>query len=222
MSMGMTSAPATMPAAPVRSWKLLATLGGAGALAGLLIVTTYLRTLPGIEANKGRVLEAAIGEVLAGPARFDTLYLSGGRLTKTPAASEDRRKLERVYLGRRADGSRIGFAIPAGEPGFADMVEVLFGYDASAHRVLAMKVVASKETPGLGDRIVKDTNFSREFDGVTSPLVGAKKGQDKGAPNEVVMITGATISSRTVIRIINDAVGHWQPLLDAYRDEATP
>ena len=33
------------------------------------------------------------------------------------------------------------------------------------------------------------------------------------------MITGATISSRTVIRVINNAVARWRPLLAAYRPD---
>jgi hypothetical protein len=32
----------------------------------------------------------------------------------------------------------------------------------------------------------------------------------------VVMITGATISSRAVLRGINKTIAHWQPYLDAY------
>jgi hypothetical protein len=38
----------------------------------------------------------------------------------------------------------------------------------------------------------------------------------------VAMITGATVSSRAVIRIINDAVARWQPLMDAYQEGPTP
>jgi Na+-translocating ferredoxin:NAD+ oxidoreductase RnfG subunit len=41
-------------------------------------------------------------------------------------------------------------------------------------------------------------------------------------PNDVEMITGATISSRAVIRIINNAVARWQPLMDAYHEEKKP
>ena len=36
------------------------------------------------------------------------------------------------------------------------------------------------------------------------------------------MITGATISSRAVIRIINNAIARWQPLMDAYHEETKP
>ncbi len=47
-------------------------------------------------------------------------------------------------------------------------------------------------------------------------MVGVKPGAGSGAENEVDMITGATISSRTVIAIINHRVEALQPLLDAH------
>ena len=211
------SPPATQSMSP--AWRLLVTLGGAGALAGLMIVTTFQKTLPAIEANKARVLEGAIREVLRDPPRYDTLYLVSGALTARLPQGADPKTLEKVYLGRREDGSRAGFAIASAQPGFADVIQVLFGYDAAEKRVIAMKVVANKETPGLGDKIVKDTMFVNEFENAAAPLLGVKQGAGKGNAGEVDMITGATISSRTVIRIINDAVTRWQPLLDAYREE---
>jgi len=48
-----------------------------------------------------------------------------------------------------------------------------------------------------------------------------KRGNGK-TPNDIEMITGATISSRAVIQIINQAIARWQPLMDAYHEEAKP
>ena len=66
-----------------------------------------------------------------------------------------------------------------------------------------MKVLENKETPGLGDKIEKDSTFVGEFVDVGTPLHGVKKDRATGAHEEVVMITGATISSRTVVDMIN-------------------
>jgi Na+-translocating ferredoxin:NAD+ oxidoreductase RnfG subunit len=70
--------------------------------------------------------------------------------------------------------------------------------------VLGMKVLESKETPGLGDKIEKDADFVAEFAGVATPLVGVKSGKSTGAPGEVDMITGATISAQAIVDIINN------------------
>ena len=213
---------ATAGAAPVErkevpSWRLLALMTSAGAIAGALIVSVYQLTLPRIERHKSEVERAAVLEVLKSPASFDTLYLVQGDLVKTLPAGTQAKGLEKVYLGRDASGKRVGFAVSGTGNGFQEPITVMFGYDATAHAVIAMKVISNKETPGLGDRIVKDTMFVHEFAGAVSPLAGVKRGNGK-VPNDVEMITGATISSRAVIQILNNAIARWQPLLDKYTE----
>ena len=221
MSMGMTKA-APVVVKDVRSWKLLAMMTGGGAIAGLLIVSAYTLTLPTIERHQGEVMEAAVKEVLKAPASYDTLYLYNGALTKGLPVGLDRKKLEKVYLGYDAGGKRIGFAVSAAENGFQDLVTLMFGYDATAHKLIAMKVIGNKETPGLGNKIETDSGFVNGFVNAVAPINGVKKDRGKSTPNDVVMISGATISSRAVIRIIDNAIARWQPLMDAYREEAKP
>jgi electron transport complex protein RnfG len=219
--MGMTKA-APVVAKDVRSWKLMAMMTGAGAIAGLLIVSAYTATLPRIEQHQGQVMQAAITEVLKAPASYDTLYLYNGALAKSVPAGTDTKKLEKVYLGHDGSGKRIGFAVSAAENGFQDLVTLMFGYDASAHKLIAMKVIGNKETPGLGNKIETDSEFVNGFVNAVAPINGVKKDRGKSSPSDVVMITGATISSRAVIRIIDNAIARWQPLMDAYHEETKP
>jgi len=202
----------------VKPQRLLATLGVAGALAGSVLVVVYGVTLPTIEANKQRELEAAISVVLKSPQRYETLYVVNGSLTTKVPDGTDPKKLERVYLGYGTSDQPLGFALVAGEPGFQDIVRLIFGYDPGTKQVLGMAVLESKETPGLGDKIEKDETFARQFDGVRAPLVAVKKGK-RSKPGEVETITGATISSKAVIRIINGALERLGPLVDAYTPE---
>jgi electron transport complex protein RnfG len=220
MSMATSGAP-PVHRDPVPAWRLLALMTAAGAIAGGLIVTVYQTTLPRIERHKSEVERAAVLEVLKAPASFDTLYVVGGALVKTLASGAAPKALERIYLGRDAAGQRIGFAVSGTENGFQEPITVMFGYDPAARRVIAMKVIANKETPGLGDKIVKDSGFVSEFGNAAAPLAGVKRGNGK-TPKDVEMITGATISSRAVIEIINNAIARWQPLMDAYREETKP
>ncbi len=227
-----TSAPGTPPpgtgapaAAPpvleephVPAWRLFSTLGAGGALAGLLLVFVFQLTQPAIQAHKELMLQQAVNEVLGAPERYDTLYLVDGALTPELPDGVDERTLDRVYHGFAADGVPVGFAISASRPGFQDVIRLIFGYDAATGRLLGMRVLESKETPGLGDKIEKDAAFTGQFAGCEPPLVGVKGGAGS-APNEIDTITGATISSVTVLRAINDAVAHWRPALDAYARE---
>jgi hypothetical protein len=58
--------------------------------------------------------------------------------------------------------------------------------------------------------------FVAEFMSAVAPLRGVKPRQGTGDPHEVDMITGATISSRTVIRAVNNALERLGPALHAY------
>jgi Na+-translocating ferredoxin:NAD+ oxidoreductase subunit G len=222
MSMGMSGGPPPAAAKQVRSWKLLAMMTGAGGIAGLLIVTAFQATLPRIEAHQATVMAEAVREVLKEPARYDTLYAVDGKLVPSLPAGASAKTTERIFLGYDANGKRVGFALGGTENGFQDPVTVMFGYDAAAKQVIAMKVIANRETPGLGNKIETDSAFVTSFVRAAAPLNGVKKDRGRSQPNDVIMITGATISSRAVIRIINNSIARWQPLMDAYREEGTP
>ncbi len=208
---------AAPPAPPdVAAWQLFATLGIAGALAGLLIVGAWLLTQPAIQRNKAERLRAAVAQVLKAPARFDTLYFVDGALSA--ARPGDRSAAEQVYVGYDADGRVTGYAIDAAEPGFADVVRLIFGYDATTRQVLGLTVLESKETPGLGDKIERDTAFGGQFRDAVAPLRGVKPDRATGDAHEIELITGATISSRAVVRIVNNALARLEPAIAAYAE----
>lgn len=211
--------PPAVREAATPSWRLLMTLGVAGALSGLLVAVVYELTLEPVQKHRAAVMQEAIAEVLHEPARLDTLYMEGGKLVQRPAGPAA--ELPRVFQGYDASGRKIGVAIMAGEPGFTEIISLIFGLDPESGQVLGMKVLDQKETPGLGDKIVKDTSFVSQFARVIAPLKGVKT-RTGSEPAEVDMISGATISSRAVIRIINNAVARWRPLLLAYQQGTTP
>jgi electron transport complex protein RnfG len=220
--MSHAPAPSAMhpDAAPidVRSWKLLVTLAIAGGLAGGGIVLVYNATLPRIEAHRAAVVEQAVREVLPGCVRWDTLYVTGGALRKQRPTGADAKTAEHVFLGFDGSGNTVGTAITAGEPGFSEMVSLIFGLDPATGTLTGMKILDEKETPGLGDKI-EHAVFRDQFKGVQTPLVAVKA--KTGSNGEVQAITGATISSRAVLRIINHAVERWRPLLQAYLQGGT-
>ncbi len=217
----MTNGPDTAPQGMTPPAKLVATLGGLGAAAGLLIFLVFAATEPTIQAHRAAVLAEAVMDVLGEPERYDTLYVVDGGLSEEPPAGVAPEKAEAVYLGYR-DGAPVGFAIRAASSGFQDTITLLFGYDPSTSQLLGMTILESKETPGLGDKIYKDLEFVAEFEGVTPPLLGVKEGSEKGAPGEIVMITGATISSRAVIKAINTELERIGPVLTGYGRRPLP
>jgi H+/Na+-translocating ferredoxin:NAD+ oxidoreductase subunit G len=199
-----------------RAVRLISTLAVAGAVAGLLIVMVHIWAQPRIEERQAQVLREAIQEVLASPARTTALYVVDGAITDQLPEGADSLALDRLFLGFDESDRPLGVAIIGEKAGFQDVIRLIFGYDPASRQVLGMKVLWSLETPGLGDKIEKDSAFVAEFDGMKTPLLGVKRGAARGRPGEVDMITGATISSRAVIAAINARLEVVAPLLEAY------
>ncbi len=197
------------------TFRLVMTLAIAGTLAGLLIVMVNQHTKPIIDKYKAEQLKIAVYEVLPGIERYTTYYLVDDALSLTLPEGAKEAEYKRAYIGYDTSDEIRGVAISRGEPGFQDIVQVIFGFDPSNGKLTGMKILDSKETPGLGDKIFKDQVFVDQFfAGPETPLVGVKIGAGKGNPNEIDTITGATISSKVVIDIINHGIEEWMPVID--------
>jgi len=183
----------------------------AGLLSGLAIVGIYEITLPRITANQAAALNRAVFEVVPGSADMQPLRWTGESLVAEPGASGD----DVIYGAYGSDGSFVGYAIPGEGAGFQDNIKLLYGYVPAGKKIVGMYVLESRETPGLGDRIMKDPKFGGEFKDLSvEPVVKLVKGTGT-APNEVDAITGATISSNAVVKIINNTNATWLPRLPA-------
>ena len=193
------------------SARLVATLGFAGLLSGLIIVAVYEATLPTITAYKARILKEAVFKVLPGVSSMQRLTYLDGRMGRAAGNEEEE---DTVFGGYAADGTLIGYAIPNAGPGFQDTIRLLYGYLPGERKVVGMEILASRETPGLGDKIYKDQAFVANFHdlAIEPEIVTVKKG-NRSSPNEVDAITGATISSKAVVQIINRGNRRWIPRL---------
>lgn len=199
-----------MTAPEAGSLRMMGTLGFAGLCSGLAVVGIFLVTQPRIERNRAEALEAAIFRVLQG-ARSRTAFVAQGEtLVRQDEANGAAAQEEVVYAGYDEAGALLGFAIPAEGAGFQDTIKLLYGYDAATERIVGMEVLESRETPGLGDKIIKDQAFVENFRdlAVDPEVVVVKDGRSRD--NEVDAISGATISSKAVVRIINTANASWR------------
>jgi len=210
-----------LPVAPEQtsSLRMIVSLGGAGALAGLLIVVVYTLTLGPIEAHKAEVLRLAVSEVLNDPARYETLYATPQGVSQSLAEAGTEGSAEKIYLGFDAEGRPTGVAVKAAAAGFQDVITLIYGFDPATGELMGMKVLESKETPGLGDKIEKDLAFVSQFQGAAPPLAAVKRAT--GASGEVDAITGATISSRAVVRIINASLAELRAPIEAHFREVS-
>ncbi len=194
------------------SARLVATLAFAGLLSGLIIVTAFEATLPTITAYKAKMLREAVFKVLPGTVSLKPIAHRDGKLIVVEKVEKDE---EAIFGGYDTQGQLVGYAIPSAGPGFQDTIRLLYGYLPEQRKVVGMEILESRETPGLGDKIYKDLAFVANFHDlpIDPEIVAVKKGK-KTKPNQVDAITGATISSKAVVRIINQGNERWLPRLE--------
>ncbi|MBA1330509.1 hypothetical protein QQ73_04810 [Candidatus Endoriftia persephone str. Guaymas] len=191
--------------------KLALSVAFAGLISGLVIISIFEATLPTITANKAAELKAAVFKVLPGVASMKKLQYSDGGLSERTQEGADE---DTVYGGYNQQGDLVGYAVAGEGPGFQDTIKLLYGYLPAQRKIVGMEILDSRETPGLGDKIFKDKDFVANFDGLAvDPQIKAVKKGSKSAPYEIDAITGATISSKAVVRIINGAHAKWDKRL---------
>jgi electron transport complex protein RnfG len=212
----------TQPVAEsVSSTRMILTMGAIGTLSAILLVVTYLATLPAIERNRAAALERAIFEVLPGAGSKITFASIDGQMQPVADSAEARPK---YYAGYDQQGGFVGVAMEALGPGFQDTLKVLYGYSPDCACIVGFKVLETKETPGLGDKIEKDPAFVANFEAldvsldpggtnIANPLELVKPGQKTDAW-QVEGITGATISSRAVTRILRASSAQTIAIID--------
>jgi electron transport complex protein RnfG len=214
----------TVPAAPAGAsesgLKMVLTMAGIGLVCGILIVLTFQLTLPTIERNKLNALERAIFQVVPGAEKKVTFEYADGALRPAEATGSGAPKYYACY---DRENRLVGVALEAWGQGFQDVIRVLYGYSPSKQAVVGMKVLESKETPGLGDKIGKDPVFKSNFDSlevaaaldgraIAHPVVLVKRGQ-KTESWQIEAITGATISSRSVTQILEKSTAEAVPVI---------
>jgi electron transport complex protein RnfG len=199
------------------SFRLIFTLAIAGLISGVAIIGIYETTLPTITANKARELREAVFKVLPGVTSMQALVYRDGALVVVPQPDKDEPV---VYGGYDDQGAFIGYAMPGAGPGFQDTIALLYGFKPAEKLVVGMEILESRETPGLGDKIYKDMDFVDEFYSleIEPEIVAVKKGT-KTTNNQIDAITGATISSKAVVRIINETHTAWGGKLPPPGDE---
>ena len=129
-----------------------------------------------------------------------------------------------VLLGYGDDGELVGAVIAGEGMGYQDNIRVLYAYSFDHRAIVGLKVLASKETPGLGDRVEKEPHFLANFErldarlaadggSLANPIVTVKQGE-KVEPWQLDGITGATITSVAIGDILNESAGRWVPVLE--------
>lgn len=210
---------------PTPGLRMVATLGGISMLAGLLVVLAVQLTAPIIAENQRVAIEKAVFQVIPGATRQRNFIVGGDGLRPEVDLNEAG---ERVYAGFDDAGQLKGVALKAEATGYQDVIRILYGYDPACQCVTGIRVLKMAETPGLGDRIAFDPEFLANFEALDASLNGAGdallnaivtvKHGNKKQPWEIDAISGATISSNAIGRMINSSAQQMFPLIQRHLD----
>ena len=206
-------------AKPSSSLYIIGMLSLVSTLCGIVIVLVYQLTLEPIARNLAVITNQAVGQVLPGGASQTIFALNqDGALEIVPDISGPGQKLFAVYDD---DGELLGVATEAAGPGYGGIIRLMYAYSPEREAITGFSVLASTETPGLGDKIVNDDEFLQNFeeleaktveDRLANPITPVKHGT-KSNPWEIDGISGATVSSDAVGNIINDSAQKTIPLI---------
>ena len=169
---------------------MLATLTLIGIISGALLSELNGWAAPKIEANRKAETERAIFVVQSDATNYEKVENVEFELYEV---FDDKKK-------------SLGFAMPYEGNGFQGNIRLIVGIDRELTNLLGLEVLEQVETPGLGTKVTEEP-FTKQFVNIkVEPEISWVKGIEPSNSNEIQAITGATISSKAIVRIINEGV----------------
>jgi electron transport complex protein RnfG len=203
--------------------KMIATMVLVASICGVLIVGAFESTQGAIAENKRITLERAVFKVLPGAASVREYAVTAAGIQPLAGGAAMPEGGVKFYAAYDQTGALKGIAAEAAGKGYADTVRVLYGYDTQCQCIIGIGVVSMRETPGIGDKIITDQAFLKNFEALDvrvnaemAALANAVKVVKHGTktnPWQIDAIAGATVTSKAVGRGINESAQRLMPLL---------
>jgi electron transport complex protein RnfG len=175
-----------------QSWLLIISAFCFGLLLAIANAAWYPRILQNEKDKLNKLIVGLVSDANDFQVEIEDVNIPAerGKITKTD-----------IYRARDAEGKTAGFAFVGVGSGFADKIKLVIAIDSKCEKLLGFDVLSSNETPGFGDKI-KEKDFRNQFKGIGAgslELIKAGKTKD----SEIVAISGATVSSESVVKIFN-------------------
>lgn len=200
------------------TWHMYRAMVGIGLVCAIIIVSVFQYTLPIIKQNKLELLQKALYQIAPDARQFQRYQLQAdGRFIQVTEDIED----NVIYAMYDAENNFLSTVLPAKAMGYQDLIEMLYGYQPDQHIISGYQILASRETPGLGTKIETDKTFQQNFtqldvtvnagvNDLQHPIEVVKPGT-KTQSWQIDTITGATISSKAVGKMVANSASQWVP-----------
>lgn len=171
---------------------------------GILIALTDRVTAKEIAARAMEDKINSLSQVL--PAELhDNNPISDAIVLKPEPGKQGEAKETTVYRAMKG-GKVTGLAYEIRGSGYAGEIKLMMGLDAEG-KVLGVRVLAHKETPGLGDKIeVKKGDWILRFTGLSLGNPPVEKWKVKKDGGQFDQFAGATITPRGVVKAIREGL----------------
>ena len=167
---------------------------------GLLIAIASAAWSPRIEQNKIEKLNSLMRDLLPEAGSFEL------EAELEIESAKGKKVKSNIYKAISDANTCVGWAFNCKGPGFQDKIELVVAVDKDFERIAGFSVLASNETPGFGDKI-KLPWYRNQFAGAPAEkLQLVKTGDVEKIDSEIVAISGATVSSKAVVDIINNSI----------------
>jgi len=167
---------------------IIATLTIIGIVAGGSLSLVNNWAAPKIALNQKAETERAIYLVHLDGKRYEEIKNSGFE----------------VYKVFNESDSSVGYSLVYSGNGFQGKIKLMIGLTEDLNKITSIEILEQSETPGLGTKILEPP-YKDQYKGLSpNPVIKLIKGVEPSNPNEVKAITGATISSRSVVAIVNE------------------
>lgn len=173
----------------------------------LFIITAIAAAILAVADGKTKNTIAELGIKASDEARKEVFSdadsfkeIDSAKLKEIIASNPD---IVEIYDAIDGSGKSIGYVIKTSTGGYAAQIEVITGISAEGS-LTGMKVVKNSETPGLGT-LAAEPKFQDQYkDKSTDSAIEVVKSAPKD--NEILALTGATITSKAVTKGVNSAV----------------
>ena len=182
-------------------------LGGIALIAGTLLVLADAGTRDEIAQRQAEDLRVSLSQVV-GDDIHDNSLLADTIVLHQPLQYSDSATGITVYRAR-LNGKVIAAAFEVIGMGYSGPIRIIMSVGSDGN-IMAVRVIAHAETPGLGDKIeIEKSNWIKYFSGLSLINRSITQWAVKKDGGEFDQFSGATITPRAVVRAVHNGLAYF-------------